>query len=1017
MGNSASYSISSSADISGQQLVATFEGNGGSVSYQGIAGRYCSRVTLVSGDAPSYAFVSFPVKDFPTDELGPTCALQNTGPAGAIKPKTRCSIALIQNGKSVVIFTGTLLKYSHCFEEDSVIAEIYDDRHTLSKITVFGRMIYDPVTKAHYYDATSPCTFNALGYPDLIDSPFGPRFAPSHRYGYKQAYGGTNEDYTQPGAGQATSRARSWTCQDAITYLRDCHYARPGYSRPFSQVDLGNLSLPSYIIWPEAAGSIVGSDRVLHNVNLNNLPLSAVLQEISRRAGAYDLYTAPSGTFNSEIKFLDMNPKSTTGTTLYLPEYIGAIGACMQASNVIYSGYVSESAVNLFDDVCICGDAPAVERFCSTGATGTGAVYLEQAWSAANQLAFSIYCASHGNDAEAFRAASTIFPDVFCAYRVSRGADIWSGTKWSGFHNGGLYAKIKPAQLTGYNEDDANPRNWIPRGIVVEYRVTAYEEANLPAGKTPWIPAARYDGLTLSPDQEIVYLPVLRDTLASGSSAGQSWFSNIDPNNPPSGYPGVYAGQYLARREVRLNLALEADWPLTGRAGKGGAASDDPNGTNARINGAAPKFTYQSVASSMDYVEYLRQATSRPNGEGRIDPVLAFFPAKAAQGDELFTDRIDATTGRLPNHAVARNKNVKRIEYSGVINVQGLNPAFYPGLGCTIEGSNTIPCFGVMKCVVFDATGDQLSSVEFGSPDSSVIYDSPSGPRAGYSSAPSGSIASSTPYDPYDHPREDKKLKTETTTTGDYENGYNETPKETTKAETKASGKDERSAAQRRSDRVENIRDAYNDAAPNSKQKKNLENLLRGAEKQDENKRGVEQGKAQQRANQGTINGKSDITDSFLGKNNSGTINGKSDITDSFLGKGNSGTIGGKSDLNDVARSGFDTKKSDAANEKSYKAGREKENARQTKQNDEAAKRMGEFYKKQSAGQSHPGEFNKRFTRDANGQLVDNGAQNRSAASPPVSAPVSSGDDGLSDILNKTRKAPAKVLPKGPDDE
>src|SRR5207249_4901395 len=125
------------------------------------------------------------------------------------------------SSSSHTVMSGTLVQYTHTFADDSAIALCMDDKWLLSKVTVFGRMTYDPLTGRHYFDAAAPCNFNELGYPNCIDSPYGPRFAPAHRFGFKAAQG--SEDYSEPSVGSATTRARSWTVQDIFNYLRSLH--------------------------------------------------------------------------------------------------------------------------------------------------------------------------------------------------------------------------------------------------------------------------------------------------------------------------------------------------------------------------------------------------------------------------------------------------------------------------------------------------------------------------------------------------------------------------------------------------------------------------------------------------------------------------------------------------------------------------------------------------------------------------------------------------------------------------
>jgi len=752
-------STSQAKDVVAGRLVCQFKDTDGKWS-RFTAGRFCSEVVLSSGESPSYALVSMPMNSFGPgayDEVAPACALQTRGPAGQIKLKTRATISYLENNYSATLMHGWVVTHTHQLDEDSIVTQIYDDRWVLGKYTVSGRMTYDPTTSRHYWDWIPP-VFNDLGFPNCIDTPYGPRFAPCHRFGFSNnmtAQQAIVENYDEPAPGYATARARSWRCQDIFRYLRDQFAPASGGMRAPCKVYLGVMDLPDNIVWSEALGTVFGSDRTPKNFSLHNASLLQALQAVARKAGAYDLYIEPSDNDKSTLKLLNMNPRTFTGTTLYTAAYAAShVGQCMNDGAIVKGGSVTESFVDGFDEVVICGDKPVVERMCSTYSGGVGAGYLEYAWSSGiggDENAFTTYLQTYGGaalgDEDSFRSASKIWPLVFAAYRVTVDADLWEGTKWAGMKNDGR-ARMLVAQLTGYSQDASNPRNWTPREIVVEYlKIFADEDTSDPDPDDPeWFEAAKFDNLTLSSDSTIVFLNALREP-----GVAQTWYVNAD------GSLGGYDGSKMYARNMRIQLALQADWPLTGVKGNGGDKSDDPNRIAGRV-ADKPRFSFQVNAEEMDYVEYLRSDQSRPVGAALLDKLndgrsQSAFPAKQTEGDELFTDRTNASTGRLPRHADLRNQDVKRVDIHATLNIEPVSLGMRPGLNLSVEAGDSIPIVGVCKTVIFraEAFGEEgQTTVIMGPPDSAAIYDPPTSARS-RSVFNSGS-SKSTGGDPYKDP-------------------------------------------------------------------------------------------------------------------------------------------------------------------------------------------------------------------------------------------------------------------------
>ncbi len=730
------------ADFLGSQLVVEFQTAEGSGQYP--PARYIQRVVKCSGQQPSYAIGSIPMKVF-RDEAAPTCALMFSGPAGEVTLRTRASCSyLTSTGKAVKLLNGTLVTYTHGIGNDTLGAMIIDDRWILSKFTCFGRWTYDPQsgttqaspsdppTGAYYLDPV-PLVFNKDGWPDCFDTPYGPMFAPSPRYGYKQQW--NVEDIGEPAIGLATTRARSWTVGDAITHLRNRHSAEMDGKNPMVS-NYGSQRIPKAIIWPVSLGSVFNANRTLKNfTTANNTSLLEALQKICRRAGAYDLYSKPTGAFNSTLSIVNMNPKDHAGGQFYLPSYLGTptIADVMGDSQVVWDGTIVESIINLFDDVCIPGDPPSVERFVSTQNFAADAgidVGLEYAWDrgpnndglGGDEQAFKDYMSNAGitatpvNSVSRFQIACKLWTDVFCNYRMKKGFDIWKDTKYDGTVNMSAYARIKAYILTGFNMNSNNPGDWDRLPVTVEY--------NYDATNNHWRIAQQFNGQEIMSDERTLRFQHLRDNIQSDGKY-QTWYNT----------GAQYAGATMKPCPIRLTIAAKGDWFITGRAGQTNDAAADPNNVSRRLNKKDNgTFTWLAVAHEGDYVDEQR-IKSKPNGYVNIDATHRDYPNRCTVGNELFTDlnfNGDATKGRLPLHALARLADVKRIEYTGQIAMQGMHPAINPGDNISVESASSIGTYSVCKCVIYDAD-KQASIVELSSEESSVIYDMPMPPRTGKS--------------------------------------------------------------------------------------------------------------------------------------------------------------------------------------------------------------------------------------------------------------------------------------------
>lgn len=740
MGNSVTVTTAEeTGDIDASAFVARAKADRNSSSSASDA-RYATQVVLNSGEAPSYGFIGIPINEF-GDEQAPAVALKKSGVVGRIPPNSRVGFDFVNGSKSKTVLTGTLVQYVHVIGEDSAMGLVFDDKWLLGKITVFGRATFDPRTPARYYfDAGTKCVFNELGYPNCLDTPHGPRFAPCHRFGYGKT------DFTEPEKGSAQLKARSWTVADIMEYLRDMHYVSDGNQRPRMNVDYGTNVVPHWISWPKGLGNVFNDSRAVMDFDIDNQSLLRAVSMTLRKAGAYDLYCDVQGDYNSTLKVVNMNPPTESGNVLIMPDFDSSytIADLANSSSVIHSGYINESIINYFHETTIVGDPVCVERFVTTArsadtTTITGMPTaslggLEPAWDRgfsgstpipigtpaaedSDEWEFLNYIQNHPSDANSsisFHQATLLWPEVFALYRVPLDYNVWQGTKWDGYHNQ-TYARIRPALLTGDNQNSGNPANWLPKPVVVEFE----SEKNTGV----WDLAQRFNSLELLPDGRAIRFESLRDSK-------QTWLTDTG-----SAYEANVDGSKMQPCHIRLSCVMESDWLITGRA------TNDPNGTGARVGGDV--YTYLTVAGPLQYIEWLRYK-SHPNGGnsdmgGGIPVANDVFADKATDENELFSDR-SAQTGSLPRHATVRQKDVRRVEYTGQLVQQCLNPSLRPGMAVSLEGADLINVFSVIKSVTYDAA-TQTTIIDLACADSHHIYDIPVPGVAKVSSGTGGSPA------------------------------------------------------------------------------------------------------------------------------------------------------------------------------------------------------------------------------------------------------------------------------------
>lgn len=685
--------------------------------------RYVTHVTQVSGDQFSYCMVGVPVETWGY-EHAPTVALVKNSSVGRIRLRSRARCRYIDpnNKETVDLMCGWLVQYYNSLDDDSAVALVVDDRWAMTKATIFGRAVYQPPTSdnpsgATWFDTTDVAIFNRDGLPDCVDGPGGPFFAPGRLYGHA-----STASYVEPSPGQAVTKARSWRCVDIVNYLRRMHSAG---SAPKSRCDYGNIRISKWIKWNSnicSSSQLPGFARIPKHCVLENESVLSGLSIVARKAGPYDITMQPNGWYG-ELGFANMAGGSAySGQRVFLPNYDSNSNTFTKLVNnpwAIKGGYVTESIMNYFDEVAILGDPPVMEKMLTMSVDDTDyALGLFPAWTAADETAFKALVTEGGDSEEAFLIACDAYPDVYCAYQVislNGSKAIWEGTSNYAPPPSGVCVLLEHL-LSGYTQDETNPRDWSPREIHVEW------ESDPDADPPVWAAADKFDSLQVSWDGRRIRFDSLR------RNSHQTWINE-------SGFQG----STFQAANLRMTIAVAHDHRISGRAGRNGNGRRDPNNTAYRIESNGEIFTWLSVAEPTDYVHWERE-DSHPNGT-LAD--VGSFPDQVG-ANPLFSDRPSATQGRLPTHAKERLRDVKRIEYAGSLVLEKFNPSLKPGRTLILEGKGINPV-GIIKAVTFDSASQQ-QTVELAAFDRAEIYDIPSAPAA-YSSGSAPRNAESTKPD------------------------------------------------------------------------------------------------------------------------------------------------------------------------------------------------------------------------------------------------------------------------------
>jgi hypothetical protein len=883
-----------------------------------LPSRFVPQLTLVTGPGAAGAMFAVPCKELIADEMAFQIAMKADGPAAAIRLLSRAQVDIATGRNAQPLFCGCVVKHIHHIMQgrtfDALTSMILDDRWVLSKFKAFGRMEYDPDAGTasggtyHYFHSAAETIFNHMGFGDCLDTPYGPRFAPSSWFGRSSSF--NREVFQEPAPGKATHTPRKWRAQDIAQYWKDFWFPERAAVRPaMPPIDLGLITVPDYITIPKNFTTQFRNPRALVDVDHTDLTALECFQDLARRAGSYDINIKAVGNFRSELQFVDMNPARGTGTVYYLPGYPAAttLNEAMTKPTLIKAGAIIEDATGWYADVALHGDRRAIEQMMSTWFDGTGALLLEPAWSAADEKEYTDYIDSSGPGTPAgsgarFTAANNIWPEVFCAFRQRSGAPIFGASKLANFKNRVKYASFLPTQLTAKNKGNS-PQGWEPLPIIFEAHMSKREIDELDPGVSAWFPTA-VGVVEFSPDYKVVRFPTMRDL-------GTTWYSELNPHaddDPPGEIWPVY-GFPMRKRGVRINAAIQSDYPVLARS------TGDPNRTAFRLAPDVPKYTCRVLSRGLVYVDWGRKVSSRPLGEGRIDLDKAIFDLgsnRAAAGTELYSDlpgSVNApnATGRMQQHANLKLEDANRIVIGGELVFKGLNPMLLPGLAARIEGDNTIEMWGVNQAVTFDQT-TQETIVSFGSHEAGGSM--ASRPSAPISSMMSGGGGGSP------------TAGTSTTTTSTIPRLPDQSPQAPGPANGSPGTEDSEKASadflkQRAAPQLGKL-----DLTPKEEKKARQDALKK------ENRGAFAADKAEQRSGKGFIidrygNGSNSImgAEGFgFGVGSSGSINGKTNIMDSFMGKGSSGSINGKTDLNGVVRGMFDTGKADAFDKKNYRS-------------------------------------------------------------------------------------------------
>ena len=686
MGNSADLSVAGAVDVGADLYVATFHCGQGDKSESGTGSiatvaRIADRIQIQAGEEPSYAIVQIPMDSWPDEDAMAVAGVKG-GPLDRIKLNSRASITHQSiAGVAVQILTGSVFRIGHDLGQDAGVIAIIDDRWLLSKVYCFGQHQYDYSEEKFYFVAADELIFNQGGWPNCIDSPKGPRFTPSPRYGWTAA------DTEEDPPGEATSKARSWRVSDAMKYLRAVHYESAAESgiTPFRRNYGKKMVNDLLVIWPKQLGQSLSvkngtnrAERVLHDFRLEGLTLLQSMVLLGKRSGPFELYCGPSGDEagamnRGKLSFISYEKTASSGAGI---EHTGIRGGDLTtaiAYNSVQRGNLGEDIKDHFHEVIVLGDPPCVETLLQTNIDTPASATLSPAWTAAQETAWRAYINTNGKNRKAFEEACLLYPLVYAGYSmvaptINPGFNPWTATKWEAqWKNRQRFRqKFRATLLTAINSAE-NPSNFMPREMPVEYSIN---------DRVTWVTAQYYSNLQLSYDRTTIMLTALRDNPVS-----QTWKGSL-------ALPLA-----IEAADIRLTAVIEADWRTTGVCGVG----VDENKTEGRVytdGGQHAIFSYLATTKSGDFIEWLRQGAypvgqlipAATRGSPTVVGSAYDFTDKALKGKELFTDAPfggagDNTgiTGRIVEHAIARQRGLRRIKGGGQVVYKQFEAGFLPG--------------------------------------------------------------------------------------------------------------------------------------------------------------------------------------------------------------------------------------------------------------------------------------------------------------------------------------------------
>lgn len=667
--------------------------------------RWATDIVMVSGEAPSYVF--FAVPQLALEEIAGQVAMSYTS-----TPKlfTRARVYFVEDNKKIPLLVGLVTRYQHDVKSDSVVGTICDDRMLLSKVTCFGKVRFNPMAdeeeQSAWLDDSSPLEFEPLS---CVDTPMGPLFAPSHKFGH--SFNGTT---VMPDVGDAKKAARNWRCVDVWNYLRNVYGTSEFAGLSFD--GYGNIKMSKNIIWDDGLCDAINWQRWANGLVLENDSLLVAMQKVCRQSGPYSVYMEPSD-WKGTIRVTDMSGRKSTAT-LYMPRYYPdkSIGDFISDPNCIMSGNLVENAASYFHGAVILGDPPTIERVVDAkqGTELAQPSILRYGWSSEDEDAFRAYVTANGDSKTAFLAACDIFPNVFALYFVdpAKGTIFPDGSAYVG-NEPHWNAKIRASLLSSktmatdaatYNQNNSgyNPADWYPLEIPVEVNKGTDEEPE-------WEMTDKLDGLSISSDRTMIYI----DGLRRRGSEHITWKVNEGD--------GPYLGESMAPRNVRMTLAIEGEKRIIKQN------RTDPNKTSSRVRNDE-EYDWLVVAEKGDYVHWERWH-SYPYGQ-QIDE---------SRTDLEFSDKIGANPlfsdlTRMEGHVAARIRDVKRISYSGELVTARMNPALKPGMSVDIRGSvleDGDNGGAIIESWSFSAL-DQQQVIQLASDDRQRIYDVPTGAAANY---------------------------------------------------------------------------------------------------------------------------------------------------------------------------------------------------------------------------------------------------------------------------------------------